>query len=233
MSDTRTPLADLANPSWPPLTCAPGQLRARARRRRMGRVTLGAVAAAGVLITAATHLPDSSTAAQQANRPQLTGGRWHAYGTTLILPDQWTMTPARSTPGTLNACLDPVTSPSRCALQLSVVEDPKTAHSSGISPEKEVTVGCQDTSPTLTLEAVTVNGRTGKQWHSQCTAPAGQHLLWALDNRTVALRVQDARYTGEAQAIFANLRVPASWPTTGIEYQTASSAPIQSPSSGR
>lgn len=225
MSDTQTPLPDLGSASWPPLKRPPGEVRARAAHRRARRAGLAAALAVGVLGTGVAYLPQSSDLVQQANKPQQVDGKWHAHGATMVLPNRWTMASAPATPGRYNACLEPAASPGSCGLLLTVVEDPDTAQSTGISPAEEVTASCRDNSPMLTHEQVTVDGRTGGLWRNECKSPAAQHLLWALDNRTVALRVQDDRHADEARAIFASLRVPASWPVQGIEYQSATAEP--------
>lgn len=236
MGEDLTAIVDrVRRESWPPLRNDGAKLRRRANQRRRAEHVAGvlgvlAVAgAAGVGLVLLTSNGEATVVVADPANGEATVERagadaWRAFGASVRLPDAWSMRELPTADGTKAACIRGSGQLDGCAMRLIVAEEPTTAITTGLDVIGDLSGEQCSSEDARYISAAhsEVNGRPATKYVLRCQAGSEPVTAWALDNRTVALIIDDEQVAQTAAEIFQSLSVPATWPHSEEPSQSAS-----------
>lgn len=204
------PIASLVEPArtcpWPAAVTEAAQVRVLARRRRASRAaaTAGGCLAAGAVILSFAVWPSWYNGAPQVAATTEDGGSLDlANGTTLTLPDGWVARPEPATASTEMTCLLPSGSDAPdCPIQVRAPL-PGATLTDTVQPAQVAVEGCNERADARPVEVEHMRLESGDAAHftGRCNPGGPVASVWALDDRSLILKVADGKWDSVARAV--------------------------------
>lgn len=202
------PIMNLVEPArsnqWPMDLAEPAAVRRIARRRRTSRaVALAGCLAVGLVITATGLLPSLQNRPPEISATSQTAELKLASGVVISVPDGWEARPEGAASDTETICLLlPGSEVGRCPIEIRSPL-PGAELSDASQPAQVAVEGCSEDEDARPVDVEHFQVAAGDAGHftGRCNASDPVTSVWALDDRSVVLKVTEARWDSVAHDV--------------------------------